>query len=279
MKDALTSLRMQKRKVEGRVTNENKQKVINQINKNSSDYGYGKISKNASVSEVTRMKKQYEERLTYDIVNLAVQEGKGIIAEIEGRALKKSDDYEVKRLGEFAKQLAQAKKQSMSKLSKQEVAFLERGNSNIKGYGNEDIITLFEKTHTKGQAQKLIDEIRSQNAKEIFYNKQLDIFERVFQKVNIVRADDIEKIKEKIKSMDFQSALNHTNELIKSLEMYGSDQKQAGSIEDETELKNARLDDMMSRLGMNTKTSQKQIKKTMDKYKSQYNSKTGFIFD
>jgi hypothetical protein len=132
MKDALTSLRMQKRKVDKRVTNENKKQIINAINKDAKDLGYGKLSKDASIQEVTRFKNAYVERLTYDIVSLAVNQGKDIVAEVEARELRKSNDLETKRLGDFGKQLAKAKKESDSKLNNDEKTFLERGNLSKK---------------------------------------------------------------------------------------------------------------------------------------------------
>lgn len=268
MRDTLGTLVQRKRKVEKRVTNENKGFIINQINKHSDDFGYGKIPKTASIREVERLKKQYQERLTYDIVTIAVEQGNTIIAEIEGRDLKKSDDFQSKRLGEFAKQLATAKKQTGKKLTKDEKNFLERGNQNIDGFGNTDIITLFEKTKTKGQALKLIADIKSQDSKKVFYDKKLDIFDRVFQKVGIVREEDLLKIRERLVAMSFQEAHDKTNYLLKSLEMYGSEQPEVGSNDDETELANARLDDILIQLG-EKKTGVKKTEKILNKYKTE----------
>jgi hypothetical protein len=266
MKDTLTQLVKQKRQAEKRVTNENKDKLIRQINKSAKDYGYQKISKNATAREVERFRKEYTERLTYDIVTLAIQQGRDITAEIESRDLKKSNDIQTKRLGEFGKELAKAKKESDKGLTKEEKAFLERGNNSIKGYGNTDIITLFEATKNKKQASELIQEIKSQNAKEIFYLKQLGLIEHVFQKVELVREDDLEKVKTILGKMDFENALAHTNYLLKSLDIFDSD-KQVSRNEDETELANARLDDLMTQFGLKTTSSKKAIKATLDKYK------------
>ena len=55
--------------------------------------------------------------------------------------------------------------------------------------------------------------------------------------------------------------LQQSNILLESLELYGSDQM----FQDETELANARLDDMMIKLGIK-KTGQMKVKKTLKKY-------------
>lgn len=266
MKDELTSLIRQKRKVEHRVTNENKDKIIKEINKSMGDFGYSKIPKNATVQQVNNFKKEYLERITYDIVSLAVQEGKDIVAEVEARDLRKSYDFESKRLGEFAKDLARAKKESNRNLTKEEKQFLERGNNNIKGYGNEDIITLFEKAKNKKEVQALIKSVKEQDPKNIFYEKQNKLFENVFQKVGIYREKDINKIKERINNMNMQDALNYTNDLLHSLEMFSSDQENVGSSGDETELANARLDDMLIRMNIK-KTGKAKVQKVLSKYK------------
>jgi len=262
--DALTKLSRQKRKVDTRVTNENKDMIIKEINKNMCDFGYGKIPKTASIHEVQRMKKQYMDRLTYDIVSLAIQEGKSIIAEVEARDLKKSSDDENKRLGEHAKQLAQAKHESNKKLSKSQVQFVERGNNNIKGYGNLDMMSLFEKAKNKQDIKELIQEIKTQDTKQIFYDKQTGLLDHVFQKIGITREEDINKVKKKINTMDFEDAVNHYNYLLHSLEVYDSGQSRATNG-DETELKDARLDDMMIRLGLK-KTGIKKVQKVYKKY-------------
>jgi len=263
--DALTKLSRQKRKVDTRVTNGNKDMIIKEINKNMSDFGYGKIPKTASIQEVQRMKKQYMDRLTYDIVTLAVQQGKSIIAEIESRDLRKSEDSDSKKLASYAKDLAKAKKESNKKLTKNEVQFLERGNNNIKGYGNSDIISLFEKSKNKKEIEELIKDVKEQDTKKIFYDKQKLLIDRAFQKIGIVREEDLNKIKSKLDKMDFQDALNHSNYLLNSLETYDSGQGKA-SNGDETELANARLDDMMIQLDLK-KTGKQKVKKVLNKYK------------
>jgi len=275
--DSLTKLRRQKRNVETRVTNENKDKLINQINKSASDYGYSKLSKNASIKEVTNFKNQYKERLTYDIVTLSIQQGKSIIAEIEGRELKKSDDFQTKRLGEFAKDLADAKKKSDKKLTPDEKNFIERGNNNIKGYGNLDVMTLFENTKNDKQRKDLINEIKNQDAKEIFYDKQTEIFEKTFQKVGIVREKDINKIKDKLRNMEMKDVINQTNDLIQTIEVFDYKKfEKEGS--DETEIANARVDDVLIKMGISNKGSKK-VKNIKKKYKKDFAENTGFIYE
>lgn len=264
MTDALTKLVRQKRKAEVRVTHENKQHLIDEINKNSFDYGYGKIKKNASVAEVTRMKNEYLDRLTYDIVTLAIERGNTIIAEIEGRDLKHSKDSENKRLGEFAKQLAKAKQSSNRNLSKEEQQFLERGNNSIKGYGNDNMIKIFENERNPKKLKEQIEEIKNQDAKSIFYKKQTELFERTFQKVGIVRENDLIKLKDKIETMSMKDALNQTNDLLKTLAIFDYQKFEKESV-DETEIANARLDDVLIKTGLKKGGSQK-VKKTFDKY-------------
>jgi hypothetical protein len=247
------------------------------MNKNAKEYGFTKISKNATVQEVNRFKNTYLERLTYDIVTLAVNEGKDIIAEINARDLKKSDDYETKRLGQFAKDLAKAKKEISRNLTTEQRQFLEKGNNNIKGFGNSDLITLFEKTKNTKQVQALIDEVKLQDAKQSYYEKQIGVFENVFQKVELKREEDLNRIKEKIKSLSLDEAQSITNQLLMSLELYDSD-KQVANHNDETELANARLDDMLIRLDLKNK-GQKKVQKTLEKYKSVYSEKSGLIYE
>ena len=87
------------------------------------------------------------------------------------------------------------------------------------------------------------------------------MFSRVFQKIGIVREDDLDKVYNKLKTMDFDKMLQQSNILLESLELYGSDQL----FQDETELANARLDDMMIKLGIK-KTGQSKVKRTLKKY-------------
>lgn len=279
--DSLTKLVKQKRKVETKVTKDNKGQIIKEINKNMDSFGYGKIPMNSSVATVNRMKKQYMERLTYDIVALAIQQGKDIVAEIEGRDLKKSSEYDYKRLGQFAKELAIAKKETSRNLTKEQKQFLERGNNNIKGFGNNDILTLFENTKNEKQAKELIEQVKKQNAKEVFYSKQTELLDNVFNKIGIVREDDLKLIKEKMRNMEFDKAVHYSDYLLQGLTLFESGdtgQANTSNVEDETELSNARLDDLMIQFGLK-KDGIKKVQKTLNKYKTQYNSKNGFIYE
>jgi hypothetical protein len=263
MKDALTSLRMEKRKVDKRVTKENKNQIINAINKNSSELGFGKLSKNASIAEVTRFKNQYVDRLTYDIVTVAINTGRDIVAEVEARELRKVDDIESQRIGKFAKELAKAKKESDKKLNKEEKKFIERGNVNIKGYATENLVDIVDNLKNDKQVQALINEVKTQDPKKIFYDKQTELFDTVFQKVGIYRENDLNKVKDKLNNMSMEDAVNHYNYLLESLQLYDSDQVQNVN---ETELKNARLDDIMIRMNLK-KTGKHKVQKVLNKYK------------
>lgn len=262
--DILGHLVRTKRKLDTKVTNKNKDKLTRDLNRIGKDYGLQRLSKDASIKDIRDMKKLISERLGYDILDLSVREGNTTIASIEGKELKKSKDKDISKLATYAEQLAEAKRQADKKLTPSEKAFLERGNQNIKGYGNQDITTLFEGTKTKKQIQNLINEIKNSNPKEEYYNKQIDTFEKVFQKIGITRENDLEKLKDKIKSMDFIDSNSTTNYLLNSLELYGSDQEMGQT---ETELANARLDSMMLKTGLKT-TGKKKVDKVLKKYSS-----------
>jgi hypothetical protein len=64
-----------------------------------------------------------------------------------------------------------------------------------------------------------------------------------------------------------EQALNYYNDLIESLEVYGSPDNGIGAWQgDETELANARLDDMMIRMDLK-KTGKSKVQKVLSKYK------------
>jgi hypothetical protein len=278
MSKTLTKLIKQKRELEQRVTKDNKDKLIKDLNKFAKDFGFSKLDKDTSINQIRAYRDKTRERLNYDILTVAIQEGNTIRAEIESRDTKKSKDSETARLSKYARQLANAKKKSDSKLNKNEKEFLEKSNQNILGYGNEDIITKFENTKTAQQALNLINSVANQNPIDNFYDKKIDTFERVFQKVGIYREEDLNKLKDKLRKMNFDEVNETTNMLLESLELYGSPDNNVGAYgDDETELANARLDDMLIRTGIK-KTGERKVKKTMDKYKSKYNGKTGLIY-
>lgn len=267
MKDVLGTLVNRHRKIDRRITNDNKDSVIKEINKVVKEYGMSKISPDAKISDVTKYKNEYLERISYDITTLAINEGNRTIAEIYGRELKQSSDKDTRKLGKFSKDLANAKYQSNKHLNKGEKAFLERGNLNIEGYGNKDIVTLFEAAKTERQVKELIEHIKNNNPKDEFYNKQIDTFQKVFQKIGIVRENDINKLTNKLNNMNFLDLNDITKGLLQSLEMYGSDDNDVGIYGgEETELANARLDDMLIRLGLKA-SGQAKVNKILNKYK------------
>lgn len=251
-----------------KVTNSNRDKLIREFNKYGGDYNFGKLSKNASLEQVRNSHKAYIERLGYDILSLAVQQGNTVIASVEGKYLKHSEDKDIKQLAKYAEKLAKAKKKSDSHLKSNERDFLEKGNLNIKGYGNEDVMTEFEKLKYPMQIDKFINEISTQDPNKIYYDKELETFKRVFQKVEATREKDINKIMDKLKTLDFQGLKDKSNYLLQSLEIYGSPDNKVGSYGDEeTELANARLDDVMINLGLK-KNGKRKVNSILKKYKS-----------
>lgn len=264
--DILGKMVRNKRSVDITVNRNNKGDLIKRINKLMKEYGMKKISKDSNVSEVKKAQKDYLERLNYDILVQAVQEGNTVIASVYGKDTKKSKDKELSRLSKFAPKLAEAKKKSTRKLTNEEKNFLENGNFNIEGIGNKDIITLFEQTKTDTSAKKLIKDVKETDIKTEYYNKELEAFERVFQRVEITREEDLNKLKKHLNSLDMSGVAEETNYLLSSLEMYGSESQSAGRYSDnETELLNARLDDLLIRTGLK-KGGQAKVNKTLKKY-------------
>jgi hypothetical protein len=267
MGDTLGKFVRSVRKLDTRVTNQNKDEMIKEMNKWSNTFDIPKLNKNSNVREVNHAKKIYMDELGYSMLNLAVEQGNTVIASTYNETFKKSEDSRVKKIAEYSPQLSQAKRFSDKKLSKQENKYLEDGNENIKGYGNEGIIKLFEKTKSKKAIEKLIDQIKTQNPKADYYDSKLTTFERVFQKVELYREDDLNKLKAHLKKLDFEKLTNATNYLLTSLEIYGSPKNATGAYGDEeTELANARLDDMLIQLEIN-KTGKQKVKKILNKYK------------
>lgn len=251
----------------GRVTNNNKNKLRQQLNKLSGDYGFEKLDSKASIAEIRKAKNEYVDRIGYDILSMSINEGNTVMAFSASRDLKKSKDDETKRLAKNATALASAKHYSNRYLKQVERDFLERGNQNIKGYGNEDLVTLFEKTKNKRQIKNLIDEIKYNNPNREFVDKQIQTFERVFQKVGIVREGDLEQLKNGLKKLGFSDLVGATNRLLESLEIYGSETNVVGAWGDEeTELANARLDDTLIKMGIK-KTGSQKVNKILKKYK------------
>jgi hypothetical protein len=276
--DTLTKMIKQKRKAEKRVTNDNKSSIINQINNYYKEVDPNiKLSKNASVQAVSRMKKQYLDRISYDIVTTAIVQGKDIVSEIEGRDLKMSEDFESKRLGQYAKQLARAKKESDSKLTKDQKNFFESGNVKIKGYGADNLIKLFEKAKSKKEIENIINEVKSQDPKKIYYDKQKALIDTTFQKIGITREDDLNILKEKIDNMEMKDVTNQMNYLLKTIEVFDYE-KFAKESSNETEIANARLDDLLIRNGLK-KDGKRKVDTVFKKYKSDFNKTNGFIYE
>jgi len=250
--DGLKTLLTSYRKLDTRLTNDNKKSMINEMNKYAKDYGYSKLKPTATFSEVQRTKTIYKEELGYAAVSEAVKQGNTVVAEVYGRDLRKSQDHGISKLGEYAKDLAGSKKVAMRKLSPKDLEFLDKANFNIKGFGNKDMISEFEKTQNKDQIQKLINDVKTENAKQIYYDKTIGTFEKTFVKVGITRAEDIEKLKAAMAEMPMDKLEEHYNYLMKTLdELYPTNGAHYASEDNDTELANTRLDDMMIRLGLN----------------------------
>ena len=262
--DGLKTVMTSYRKLDTRVTNKNKNSLINEMNKYAKDYGFEKLKPSATASEVQRAKTIYKEELGYAAVSEAVKQGNTVIAEVYGKDLRKSQDHGISKLGEYAKDLAGSKKAAILKLSPKDLNFLEKSNVNVKGFGNKDIITEFEKAKSKEDIQQLIIDVKTENPKDIFYDKSIAMFEKTFRKIGIKRAKDIEKLKAAMSNMDMEQLSEHFNQLMKSLDLFPSG-NQEGYHTDETELKNARLDDMLIRVGVN-KTGKKKVAATLKKY-------------
>ena len=262
--DGLKTVMASYRKLDTRVTNKNKNSLINEMNKYAKDYGFEKLKPSATAAEVQRAKTIYKEELGYAAVSEAVRQGNTVIAEVYGRDLRKSQDHGISKLGEYAKDLAGAKKTAMRKLSPKDLEFLDKSNINIKGFGNKDMITELEKAKNKDQIMQLVKDVKTEDPKQIFYDKSIGIFEKTFRKIGIVRAKDIEKLKSAMANMDMEQLSEHFNQLMKSLDLFPSG-NQEGYHTDETELKNARLDDMLIRVGVN-KTGKRKVAATLKKY-------------
>jgi hypothetical protein len=269
MSKELSILDKKVRKVDSlKITKDNKDKAIRDLNKISKEYGLGTLSKSSNVSEIKSFKKSLSERIAYDVIGLAVQEGNITMAFKYNRDFKNAKDPEVKRLAKFGEKLATAKHYSDRHLKGNEKQFLENGNVNIKGYGNLDMLTLFERTKNNKDVNKLINEVKNNNPKNEFISKELDIFDTVFQRIGITREDDIQKLKDKLISMGMDGIKDQTNYLFESLETYDSDQNTVGKYNgDETELLNARLDDMLIKLDLQ-KGGMRKVSKTLNKYKN-----------
>lgn len=272
MTSELTKMYRKRRDLNTRVTNKNKDAIINKINKLAKSYGFQKMNKNSSLNDVRSAKNYYSERMGYDILTLSIQQGNITTTELIAKDLKNSMDSDTRNLAKFGKKLAMAKQRQNSYISNDEEEFLSRGNLNIKGFGELDVITMFENAKNKKERDTLINEIYTSNPKEEFYNGEIDVFKRVFRKVGLTREDDIKKVIENLNNSSMEELTDKTNNLIQTLELYGSPNNSVGKWDgDETELANARLDDMMIRMGL-LKTGKRKVNKVYKKAKK-YNDK------
>lgn len=265
MSKELTNLYRQRRGIQTKVTNNNKSKLINKLNKIAQSYGFGKLSKKATLSDVRNTKNMYSERMGYDILTLSIQEGNVLTTEIVAKELKNTKDIDTKKLVDYGTKLARAKQRQNSYLTKKEVSFMDRGNLEIKGFGELDIITLLEKAKNKKEINQLVNEIYTSNPKEQYYNGMTESFKRVFQKVELTREGDLEEVIKELEKRKMEDLTDKTNYLLQTLEIYGSPDNMVGEWDgDETSIANARLDDMMVRLGLKknlNKDSRKVISK------------------
>lgn len=248
----------------GRITKENRNKVINYLNKNAKDYDLKRLTKKSTISDITKVKNELLDKIEFDILSEAINTGHNLVAEIESREVNKNkSNYKVDtlHLAKYGKELSNAKHNAIKNVSPETLKKIEKGNFNVKGFGNRDVVSEFEKLKTEEDIKDLIKEIENQDTNEVLYDSKIGIFKNVFKKIGIVREDDISKLENKLRNLSFDNLLQQTNILLQSLEIYSSDQE----ILDETELANARLDDALIRLGIVKNGSQK-VKKLLKKY-------------
>ncbi len=251
----------------GRVTNKNKQKIINYLNRNSRFYDLNKVNKKSSISEITKVKNDLLDKLEYDILSESINTGHSLIAEMEGKEVTKNKNNfneDTLHLAKYAGDLSKAKRESDKNLTDKDKKTLNEGNFNIEGYGNRDVVTEFEKKKNESEINNLIEEIKNQDVNELAYDNKIEIFKRTFQKVGITRENDLNKLEEKLRGMSFDNLLTQVNLLLQSLELYSSDQL----VLNETDLANGRLDDALIRLGIK-KTGKRKVSKVLNKYKKQ----------
>lgn len=248
----------------GRVTKDNKNKVLNYMRKIGKDYDI-KFSSKDSIREITTKKNQLLDEMNYEIMSRSINEGLYLVAESEGNEIKKNKKAakDTLKLAKWGKDLAFEKNKLIKKLKNVDSEKLEHGNFNINGFGNMDIISQFENLKSDEEIKNYLKRLDESEPREEVYNNTRVMLSRVFQKIGIVRESDLDKVYDKLKTMSFDKMLQQSNILLESLELYGSDQL----IQNETELANARLDDMMIKLGIK-KTGKAKVKKVLKKYSS-----------
>lgn len=263
MSKELTMLNLRQRKVLdfGRVTNDNKEKLRRMLNEYGRGTGLNWIPKKSSVRELQQYKKAYLERNAYDVLTLAIDEGNKIITHEYTRDYKKTKDKDLKLLTEHGDKLAKAKYKSDRKISLKQKNFLNMSNQGVIGYGEKDIITLLENAKNKKEIDELAITLEEQDPVEEYKDNNYEIINKVFQKIGIVRESDIDKVKDFLDDLDVYEFNNAINKLMESIEIFDSD-KQNTRYGNETDLANARLDDLMIQYG---------IKKGRSKLKKVYN--------
>lgn len=265
MSNVLQKSRNRIRNVEnyGKITKENKADVIKSLNKFIKQSGFNEfsnISENANVREVAKIRKAYVEREEYDIMIESIKRGYTMVAEIYGKYASKSNDIDTSRLGEYAKMLSGAMKKSGKQITKEEKDYLHKSNENIKGYGNMDIVTLFENTTKHSEVVKLVEEIKNAPVPiDELYDNKIKTFEKVFRHVELTREKDIDKLKKEMRNMSLKDLNNVHRYLLKSLTIYDSDQE--STDDPEQNLANNRLNDILIRSGVK-KSGKKKVSKT-----------------
>jgi hypothetical protein len=138
------------------------------------------------------------------------------------------------------------------------------------------MVSLFENTKNGKEVQALIEKVKEQDPKKIFYDKEIELFKRTFQKVGIVRENDLNKLEEKLRSLDMKDLTSQTYDLLKTIEVFDYEKFSKESV-DETEIANARLDDVLIKTGLK-KSGKKKVDNVYKKYQSKYNKNSGFIY-
>ena len=232
---------------------ENKSKTIKKLNKIAKEIGVETVSKNADNKTLRNFKNRLRERNGYDILVRSINEGKHIIAE------RYSNESYLKN----AKELSTAKYNQNRRTSKATQKVLNDSNINVVGFNNNDVVTLFESTKNDKEVKGLIKQINNTKPDTQLNDYQDKIYDRVFKRINISHAKEIEELKQYLKtssSGERMSALIHFQE---SLELYGSDQLQDTN---ETKVLESRLRDMLYYTGLR-KTGKTVLKREFNRRK------------
>jgi hypothetical protein len=113
--------------------------------------------------------------------------------------------------------------------------------------------------------------------RDIYYKKQTELIDRTFQKIEGVREEDLTLLKEKINNMEMKDVTNMSNYLLKTIEVFDYE-KFSKESSNETEIANARLDDLLIRNGLK-KDGKRKVDSVFKKYKSDFNKTNGFIYE